>query len=215
MGAATVILAGVVPYDIKKELKPFYAPRNTEWEIVDVPPARYLGVDGAGDPNTEQSYKDAVEALYSVAYTIKFAQKDRDRPFTVGPLEGLWWAADPAAFVKRDKASWSWTMLISQPPWITQADIDDAKRAALAKKKLPTIDRVRVVELAEGPSAQLLHTGSYDDEAPKLADLHGRFFAEYGLDFNGLHHEIYLSDSRRTQPAKLKTVVRQPVKPAG
>ncbi|HEX6684229.1 MAG TPA: GyrI-like domain-containing protein [Candidatus Limnocylindrales bacterium] len=207
-------MTATTTYDIKKELKPFYGPRNTRWEVVDVPPVRYIGIDGAGDPNTERSYSDAIEALYAVAYTIKFAHKDRDRPFTVGPLEGLWWADDPSAFVKRDKASWKWTMLISQPPWITGADIDAAKRAALAKKKLPAIDSVRVVELAEGPSAQLLHTGSYDDEGPKLAELHDRFLAEHGLDFNGLHHEIYLSDARRTEPAKLKTILRQPVKQA-
>ncbi len=200
----------VTAYDVKKELKAFYAPKNTSWELVEVPPLRYIGVDGAGDPNTAQSYKDAVEALYSVAYTLKFA--DRERPFTVAPLEGLWWAEDPSTFVSRDKTAWKWTMLISLPPWITDADVESACSVALAKKKLPAISLVRVVTLEEGLSAQLLHTGSYDDEGPKLADLHDTFLAAEGLTFNGLHHEIYLSDPRRTEPAKLKTILRQPVK---
>jgi DNA-binding PadR family transcriptional regulator len=199
-------------YDVKKQLKQFYAPRNTDWKIVDVPPMRYIGLDGSGDPNADKSYTDAVEALYTVAYTIKFAHKDR--LFTVGPLEGLWWADDPSMFVTRMKSDWKWTMLISQPPWITDADIEEAKRSALAKKKLSAIELVRVVSLSEGTSAQLLHTGSYDDEGPKLAYLHDEFLAEHGLTFNGLHHEIYLSDARRTEPAKLKTILRQPVAPA-
>lgn len=202
--------ATVTTYDVKKELKPFYAPRNVDWEVVDVPPMRYIGIDGTGDPNTAKSYSDAVEALYSVAYTIKFAHKDR--PFTVGPLEGLWWADDPSTFVTREKSAWKWTMLISQAPWITESDVESAKRSALAKKKLPAIEKIRTVSLAEGRSAQLLHTGSYDDEGPKLAYLHKTFFAEYQLDFNGPHHEIYLSDPRRTEAGKLKTVLRQPVR---
>ncbi|WP_117208034.1 GyrI-like domain-containing protein [Allorhizocola rhizosphaerae] len=201
----------VPAYDVKKDLKPFYAPKNTDWEIVEVSPMRYIGIDGSGDPNTDKSYSDAVEALYTIAYTIKFAHKDR--PFTVAPLEGLWWADDPSTFVARQKAAWKWTMLISQPPWITDADIESAKRTALAKKKLPAIERVRVVSLSEGPSAQLLHIGSYDDEGPKLARLHEEFMTRHGLDFNGRHHEIYISDPRRTEPAKLKTILRQPVKP--
>jgi len=196
-------------YDAKKQLRQFYAPKNTDWEIVDVPPMRYIGIDGSGDPNTDKSYSDAVEALYTVAYTIKFAHKDR--PFTVSPLEGLWWADDPSTFVTRKKSEWKWTMLISQPPWVTGADIEAAKRSALAKKKLPPIEQVRGVSLSEGTSAQLLHIGSYDDEGPKLANLHDEFLTEQGLILNGPHHEIYLSDARRTEPAKLKTILRQPV----
>jgi hypothetical protein len=202
----------VSAYDVKKELKPYYAPRNTDWEIVDVPPMRYIGIDGAGDPNSDEAYSAAVEALYSVAYTIKFSKKTR--PFTVGPLEGLWWADDPTTFVTREKSAWHWTLLISQPPWINDSDIESAKESALAKKKLPPIERVRALSMSEGPSAQLLHIGSYDDEGPKLAKLHNEFLAEHGLEFNGIHHEIYLSDPRRTEAAKLKTILRQPVKPA-
>jgi hypothetical protein len=105
-------------------------------------------------------------------------------------------------------------MLISQPPWITDSDIESARQSALTKKKVSAIERVRPVSLSEGPCAQLLHIGSYDDEGPKLAQLHHEFMAEHRLEFNGMHHEIYLSDPRRTEPAKLKTILRQPVKPA-
>ncbi len=204
--------AKVQPYDVKKELKNLYAPKNTDWAIVEVPPMGYLAVDGEGDPGTAKAYSDAIEALYTVAYTLKFA--DRERPFVVAPLEGLWWADDPAVFAARDKAAWKWTMLIGLPPWMTEALVVPAKEKALAKKKLAAIEGVRFTELREGTCAQLLHTGSYDDEGPKLAHLHDEYMAEHGLVFNGLHHEIYLSDARRTEPAKLKTILRQPVKTA-
>ena len=208
-------------WDIKRELKALYAPKNVAWALVDVPPQRFIGVDGVGDPNSAEAYADAVQALYAVAYTLKFAH--RERPFTVGPLEGLWWADDPRTFVTREKAAWKWTMLVSLPPWLADDDgngngngnVDAAKAVALAKKKLPAIEKVRVVELNEGRCAQVLHVGPYDDEGPKLAQLHGAFFAEHGLTFNGLHHEIYLSDPRRVEPAKLKTILRQPVKSRG
>ena len=100
------------------------------------------------------------------------------------------------------------------PPWVTQEVVHESKGKAQAKKKLAAIDRVRLIQLHEGTSAQLLHIGSYDDEGPKLAALHGEFLAAQGLELNGHHHEIYLSDARRTEPAKLKTILRQPVKPA-
>lgn len=155
-------------------------------------------------------------ALYATAYTLKFASKKAPgRDFVVAPLEGLWWADQPAAFTTGAKDSWHWTMLISQPSWIDKAAIDDAKAAVSAKGKLAAIDRVRHLTLTEGRCAQVLHVGSYDDEAPLLATLHGPFFTAHGLDFAGLHHEIYLSDPRRVEPAKLKTVVRQPVRSSG
>jgi hypothetical protein len=202
----------VTVYDVKKELKTLYAPRNAEWVIVDVPPTAYLAIDGEGDPNSAKAYSDAVAALYSVAYTIKFSSKDK--PFVVAPLEGLWWADDPGVFASRDKAAWKWTMLISLPPWITPEVVQESKDKALAKKKLAAIDQVRLAELHEGASAQLLHTGSYDDEGPTLAHLHNEYLSAHGLELNGLHHEIYLSDARRTEPAKLKTILRQPVRHA-
>lgn len=210
----TAAPAGAGPWDVKRVLKPFYAPLNRDWELVEVPAQRFIAVDGSGDPNTAPAYAEAVEALYAVAYAIKFAgRRTLGRDLVVAPLEGLWYADDASVFTAGAKAEWSWTMLISQPDWVTDAAIDDAVSAARAKKKGPGLARVRVEALDEGLSAQLLHLGSYDEEAPALARLHGEFLAEHGLRVNGRHHEIYLGDPRRTEPAKLKTVLRQPVVP--
>ncbi|MBO2455374.1 GyrI-like domain-containing protein [Actinomadura barringtoniae] len=199
-------------YDIKRDLKPFYAPRNTDWALVDVPPQQFIAIDGRGDPNTSTEYARAVEALYATAYTIKFTSKKAlDRDLVVGPLEGLWWSDDPEVFITRDKGAWHWRMLISQPDWIAEDLIDEAKQAALAKKGLPAIAQIRREPLKEGTCAQVLHVGSYDDEGPILAKLHHEYLAANDLRMTGHHHEVYIGDPRRTEPAKLKTVLRQPV----
>ncbi|ONI86619.1 hypothetical protein ALI22I_23540 [Saccharothrix sp. ALI-22-I] len=203
----------MTPYDVKRELKEFYAPTSREWTLVHVPPQQFIAVTGAGNPNTAPEYAQAVEALYSVAYTLKFASKRAGRDFVVGPLEGLWWADDPSVFTTRAKDSWQWKMLISQPEWITAQDIEEAAESASAKKKLPAIAHVQHVTLEEGTCAQVLHVGSYDDETPILATLHDEYLPDNNLAMSGLHHEIYLGDPRRTEPAKLKTVLRQPVRP--
>lgn len=201
-------------YDVKRELKQCYAPRNTDWALVDVPVQRFIAVDGCGDPNTSVDYARAVEALYAVAYMIKFTSKRTlGRDFVVGPLEGLWWSDRPEVFTTRDKGAWCWRMLISQPDWITDELIDEATQAALTKKRLPTIAEIRRETLEEGTSAQALHIGPYDDEGPVLARLHHEYLAANNLRMSGHHHEIYLSDPRRTEPAKLKTILRQPVRP--
>ncbi|CRK62008.1 hypothetical protein [Alloactinosynnema sp. L-07] len=199
-------------YDVKKAHRDLYSPPSKDFTVVTVPEFRYIAVDGSGDPNTAPAYTNAVEALYGVAYALKFASK-ATRDFVVGPLEGLWRADDPAAFVARRKEAWAWTMMISQPDWITE----DMVRAAIdnvAKKKAnPALADVRLLTLIEGTCVQILHIGSYDDETPTLDRLHNHYLPENGLNFNGDHHEIYLSDARRTAPAKLKTILRQPVKP--
>ncbi|ROT29426.1 GyrI-like domain-containing protein [Micromonospora sp. HM5-17] len=202
-------------YDVKRELRHCYAPTNTDWELVEVPAQQFIAVDGHGDPNTSADYTHAVEALYAVAYTIKFAAKRLlGRDFVVGPLEGLWWSDHPEVFITRAKHLWNWRMLISQPDWIPPELIDEAKQTALAKKARPAIAQVRRETLHEGTSAQLLHVGPYDDEGPALARLHHQYLATHNLRMVGDHHEIYLSDPRRTAPAKLRTVLRQPVRPA-
>ena len=202
-------------YDVKRALKHCYAPKNTDWALVEVPAQQVIAIDGRGDPNTGADYARAVEALYAVAYTIKFTSKTAlGRDFVVGPLEGLWWADDPNVFLTRVKDAWRWRMLISQPDWITEELIEEAKRAALRKKGLPAIAEIRRLTLEEGTSAQLLHIGPYDDEGPALARLHHEYLAAHGLRMVGHHHEIYLSDPRRTEPAKLKTILRQPVRAA-
>ena len=199
-------------FDVKKAYKELYAPSRRDFSLVTVPCFGYFAVDGHGNPNTATEYSEALEALYALSYATKFAsKKEMDRDFVVGPLEGLWRADDPEVFVTRDKASWDWTMMITQPEWITSAELSASIASVGAKKNLAALDKVRFLELEEGLSVQILHIGSYDDEAPTLDRLHNTFIPANGLSFNGDHHEIYLSDARRTQPEKLKTVLRQPV----
>jgi hypothetical protein len=203
----------VEKYDIKKAHKALYAPSSTDFTLVDVPELRYLAVDGHGDPNTAPAYAEAIEALFGVAYTLKFESKNAlGRDFVVGPLEALWRAEDMGAFTSRDKDAWDWTAMIVQPDWITAEMVDAAVAKLRSKKPLPAIEKLRPLTLNEGQSVQILHTGSYDDEGPILDRLHHEYLPAHGLTFNGDHHEIYLSDARRTEPSKLKTVLRQPVK---
>ncbi|GAA3877811.1 hypothetical protein GCM10022381_20340 [Leifsonia kafniensis] len=201
-------------YDVKVARKELFTPSAKQFTIAQVPNTQYLAVDGHGDPNTAPAYAAAVEALYSVAYTLKFeSKKTLGRDFVVGPLEGLWRAAEMDVFVTRDKSAWDWTMMISQPDWITPEMVAAALATVRAKKGLPALELLSLITLDEGMSVQILHIGPYDDEAPTLDRLHHEYLPGNGLTFNGDHHEIYLSDARRTAPAKLKTILRQPVRP--
>ena len=198
--------------DFKKTLKHLYAPKK-KFEIVDVPEMQFIMVDGHGDPNTAQEYADAIEALYAVAYKMKFmSKKTFEKDYTVPPLEGLWWAEDMDTFVTRDKSAWDWTMMIMTPNWITDEIFAAAVEEVLKKKNPAALGKVRLDKYDEGLSVQIMHIGSYDDEAPTLLTLHSEFIPENGYIENGKHHEIYLSDPRRVAPEKLKTVLRQPVK---
>ncbi|MDX2776491.1 GyrI-like domain-containing protein [Streptomyces caniscabiei] len=200
--------------DLRKERKEFYAPTSKEFTIVNVPTMSFLMVDGHGNPNTAESYKHAVEALYSVAYTLKFmSKKQLGKDYVVMPLEGLWYADDPSVFTTRAKDEWSWTMMIMQPDWITDEMAREAIEASRRKgKDLPALPLLRFEPFEEGKSVQIMHIGSYDDETPTLRKMHDEFMPEHGLQFNGNHHEIYLGDPRKADPSKLKTVLRQPVK---
>ena len=201
-------------YDLKAARRDLYAPSAKDFSLLDVPPMRYLAVDGSGDPNSSAEYAAAVEALYAVAYTVKAQSRTAlERDFVVPPLEGLWWADDLSAFIRRDKSAWHWTMLIALPDWVNDDLVTAAQTTARNKKHLPAIEAVAVRTLNEGRSVQILHVGSYDDEGPTLERLHGTYQPANGLEPSGHHHEIYLSDPRRTQPARLKTILRQPVKP--
>lgn len=198
-------------YDIKKERKDLYAPKPGNFEFVDVPEMGFLMVDGHGDPNTSSAYREAVEALYATAYAVRAVARTRlGRVHTVAPLEGLWSAQDMEVFRTRDKSAWDWTMMIAQPDWIT-VEVVDLALAAAQKKRLPALGRLRFERFTEGRSVQILHLGPYDDEGPTLARLHDEFLPVNGLVPTGRHHEIYLSDARKTEPAKLKTILRQPV----
>ncbi|MEO6996669.1 MAG: GyrI-like domain-containing protein [Terracoccus sp.] len=198
-------------YDVKRERQDLYAPKQHDFSFVDVPDQSFLMVDGHGDPNSAPTYRAAVEALYSVSYAVRtLAKATLDRVHTVAPLEGLWSSMEMGVFRTREKGAWDWTMMITQPDWIPTEMVDEA-RAVAQKKRLPALGRVRLEQFAEGRSVQILHLGSYDDEGPTLARLHDQFLPAQGLVPTGRHHEIYLSDPRKTEAGRLKTILRQPV----
>ena len=201
----------------KLDLKKLDSYRATQgaFRILEVPPLQYLMIDGTGDPNTEV-FAAAVEALFPVAYKLKFASKRQlDRDYAVMPLEGLWWADDMEAFTqRRDKSRWHWTLMILQPEWIDEAMFADAVAQVAAKNPPARLADIRLETLDEGTSVQTLHLGSFDDEAEVLDRLHHEFVPANGLQLTGKHHEIYLSDFRKVAPEKLRTILRQPVRQA-
>jgi hypothetical protein len=177
---------------------------------------QFLMLDGRGDPNSAPEYMQAMEALYALSYTIKFfSKKELDQDYTVPPLEGLWWAEDMEAYLSREKSEWQWTMLMMVPDWISQEQYEDCLAQVKAKKNPAAIDKVRLETYDEGLSVQIMHIGPYDEEGPVIARLHQEFLPANNFVENGYHHEIYLGDPRRTAPEKLRTVLRQPVRPAG
>ena len=202
------------PLDFKKELKHLYRPSTKGFVVVDVPAMNFLMIDGHGDPNTAQEYKEAVEALYAVAYKAKFFSKNMlDRNYVVPPLEGLWWAEDMESFTRlRDKSAWDWTMMIMTPEWVTQDMSAQAAEEARASKGLPALPKLRLENYDEGLAVQIMHIGTYDEEGPTLARLRNEWIPDNGYTENGKHHEVYISDPRRTAPEKLRTVLRQPIR---
>jgi hypothetical protein len=199
--------------DLKKKWKHLYQPPAEEITAVDVPALTYLMVDGEGDPNTSPAFTHAVEALYSLSYTLKFSLKKSPQPVDYGvmPLEGLWGADDPGAFHRKDKSTWKWTAMIVQPDFIDSKEVDAALHEVRRKKNPAALERVRLETLTEGTAAQILYVGPFADEGPTIQRLHD-FIHAAGKELCGKHHEIYLSDPRRTAPEKLKTVIRQPMK---
>lgn len=198
--------------DLKKQLKHLYRPSPGEVVRVDVPPMHYLMVDGAGDPNTSQMFTDAVAALYSLSYTLKFMVKKGPSAIDYGvmPLEGLWWADDMTTFTVEDKAHWRWTLMIMQPDFITRERVDAAVLDVTKKKNLSALARVRFETLTEGACAQIMHIGPFSDEGPTVEKVH-QFISRCGRNRAGKHHEIYLSDMRKADPKKWKTIIRQPM----
>lgn len=202
--------------DFRKTLDAYHAQRG-RFRVLDVPDMQYLMINGHGDPNTSPAFIEALEALYPVAYTLKFGSKrDLGRDYVVPPLEGLWWAGDMDAFtVARDKSRWDWTLMIMVPDWIDQAMFTAAVEQVADKKRPARLDHVRLKELSEGQCVQTLHVGSFDDEAAVLAQLHQEFIPGHRLRMVGKHHEIYLSDFRRVAPGEQRTILRQPVTTKG
>ncbi|MDD2686821.1 MAG: GyrI-like domain-containing protein [Gallionella sp.] len=198
--------------DWKKELKHLYQSSAKEVVAVDVPAINYLMINGKGDPNTAQEYADAVEALFTVAYTVKFMVKKSALAIDYGvmPLEGLWWANDMSKFTAEDKSDWLWTMMIAQPPFVTSAMVEAAIVEVKRKKNPASLARLRFEAFSEGQCAQIMHVGPFSEEGPNIARVHD-FIAASGNRLRGKHHEIYLSDIRKADPAKWKTIIRQPM----
>jgi hypothetical protein len=208
------MLTATSKVDLKKELKHLYQPSAKEVVRVDVPAFRYLMIDGDGDPNTSKHYAEAVEALFSVSYAVKFMVKKGAQgiDYAVMPLEGLWWSDDLSAFVSNDRSKWKWTMMIMQPDFVNEALIRTAIADVKRKKSIPAIEALRLESFTEGPCAQILHIGPFSEEGPTIQKVHD--FIEARSSLAGKHHEVYLSDIRRSDPANWKTIIRQPMSAA-
>ena len=197
--------------DLKKQHKEIYAPSSKKVSMLDLGPMSYLMIDGKGTPESPE-YARAVQALFAVSYAMKFITKKEPKALDYGvmPLEGLWWADDMAHFsTSRDKNQWQWTMMIRQPDFITEADIGEALEAATKKNSPPDTSGLRLARFHEGPCAQILHIGPFENEGPTNERLHKEIEAAGG-QLSGKHHEIYLSDIRRAAPEKWRTILRQP-----
>ena len=205
--------------DLRKQFKELYTPPSKQVVTVDVPKFNFLMIDGVGNPNTSQEYQDALNALYGVAYTLKFMHKLKIKPaidYPVMALEGLWWVEGVEHFTLEQlmerKDEWHWTMMVMQPDFITRALVKQAIAEVIEKRgDAPSFAKIRLESFREGQSAQIMHIGPYSAEAPNIERLH-KYITESGHKLRGKHHEIYLGDPRRTKPERLKTVLRQPMK---
>ncbi|MCC7550680.1 MAG: GyrI-like domain-containing protein [Methanobacterium sp.] len=197
--------------DLKKENKEFYYPSTKEVSVVELPLMKFLMIDGQGDPNTSKEYQDAMETIFPVSYKTKFtSKKEKSQDYVVMPLEGLWWTDKMEEFSMADKGSWKWTVMIRQPDFIRQNTINKAIKELEKKKDLPALSKLRFEDFQEGKAVQIMHIGPYGEaEAHAVRKLHD-FIENKGYKLSGKHHEIYISDMRRTKPEKLKTIIRQP-----
>jgi hypothetical protein len=198
--------------DFKKDLRTFYGQKPGDPAIVNVPAMNYITIDGQGDPNNSTEYTEALNALFPVAYQVKFMLKNSHAAidFSVMPLQGLWWADDMSSFTESRRDLWKWRMMIFQPEFVTH-EIFGAAIAEVRRKKNPTaLDKLRFVSYEEGLCSQILHVGPFNEEPATIRRLHS-FIADNGYRLRGLHHEIYLSDIRKADPSKWKTIIRQPM----
>jgi hypothetical protein len=197
--------------DFKQELKKLYQASVTHVAPVNVPSMDFLMVEGQGDPNTSQDYADAIEALFSVAYTLKSTIKKGAlaMDYAVMPLECMWWAEDMDCFAAGERSVWKWTAMIMQPPFITTAMVYGAIAEVQKKKPLTALSRVHLNKFSEGKCAQILHIGPCTQEATTIKKVHQ--FIQAKTELRGKHHEIYLSDIRKAAPDKWKTIIRQPM----
>jgi len=201
--------------DLFKERRAYFTAKTMP-AVETLAAVKYLSVSGVGSPDSE-GFSAAVGALYAVAYTLKFQQKFQGQDYKVSTLEGLWWTEpdmsgfeEPDAFMTVPKDEWRWKLLIMVPDFIRKADVERAKKAAMAKKPQPGIAEVGLERLNEGTVVQMLHVGPYATEPASIRKMHDLMVGA-GLRRTGVHHEIYLSDPRRVKPDRLKTILRQPV----
>lgn len=208
-------------FDYKKEYKDLYQPK-TKPSIIEIPEMIFIAIDGKGDPNTSDEYKDALEILYGLSFTIKMSKMSGTQPegyfeYVVPPLEGLWYV-DDAKFDGTnitDKSRFCWISMIRQPEFVTEKVFENAKNALVKKKRELDLSKARLIKMTEGLCVQIMHKGTYDSEPESIAKI--REFAEksgYTEDISDtrFHHEIYLSDPRRCAPENLKTVIRHPIR---
>ena len=197
--------------DIKKQYRQLFAPKR-EAHLVEVPQFRYLMIDGEGSPQGE-AFQDAIGALYSTAYTTKFRLKAAGRAdFVVPPLEALWWADDESAFDENRRDEWQWTLMLIQPDHVSEEDIADGLGELDKKGKTTAAHRnMRTEQLEECRAVQCLYVGPYNSMGGAISKMQA-FAESKGLELAGKHHDVYLSDPRRTAPEKLKTVLRRPVR---
>lgn len=200
--------------DYRKQHKDLYNPSPKQPATVTVPPMQYLMIDGTGDPNNSPTFQAATETLYGLSYPLKFTSKKAlDMDYAVMPTEGLWWTDHPGEVdldPKADRSGWRWTLMIRQADHITVEMVDDAIKTLREKKNPVNLDAVRFETYDEGLVAQIMHIGPYSAEKPTIDRLH-TYIVEQGNHLRAKHHEIYLSDVRKTAPEKLKTVIRQPM----
>lgn len=209
--------------DYKKEYKDLYLPKKKP-SVIDVPQMVFIMADGEGDPNTSASYKNAMEVLYGLSYSIKMSKMNSIQPegyfeYVVPPLEGLWWIEGDAFDGRRilDKKQFRFTSMIRQPEFVTQEVFEAAKEVLLKKKPEIDFSTTRLETFKEGLCCQIMHHGPYDDEPETVAELN-QFIMEHGyvcdISESRWHHEIYLGDPRKTAPERLRTVIRHPVRKA-
>ena len=205
-----------VKIDFKKTMKELYNPSAKEVVMVEVPEMQFLMIDGIGSPGDSQEYLDALAVLYPVVFKTKFLSKAKGKDYVVPPLEGLWWAENMDDFTEGNRDKWKWTMMIMQPEWITREMIDEA--IDITKEKKPElaklVPKLRLEKYKEGRAAQIMHIGPYSEEGPNIQKIH-KFIKDKDGKFDGhnlKHHEIYLSDPRKSKPENMKTIIRQPYK---
>ncbi|MFI5202589.1 MAG: GyrI-like domain-containing protein [Candidatus Kapaibacterium sp.] len=189
-----------------------YKASTKQPEFISVPTMKFLMVDGTGDPNTSPMFQDAVQALYGLAYTIKFGRKKRgeESDYKITPLEGLWWSKDPTAFANGEKSKWQWTLMLAVPDFISKHDVQLATKELQVKKDLKLLPAIRLEKFSEGQAVQFMHIGPYSSEGPNIERMHA-FAQDQGYTLRGKHHEIYLGDPCRSKPERLKTILRQAV----